>query len=382
MGHADRNAATSRGSAMLGARILGIALAKGLALPLALAAGVTAAPAPAATDPAALIEQGHWKEARALLEPRVAASPGDGEAARELAQVRMAYRDLTGAQQLAEKAVALDSKDARAHEVLAMVLGQRAQSAGPLQQFGLARRFKKEADAAVSLDPRRFDAQWGLMLFYWKAPGIVGGDRNKARAKAQEVSTLDATEGELALGRLGIESKDSTAALGHWRKAVELGPSNYEARATLAGLLLARNDWDGAAAQALEAKRIDPARSGAYTQLAIVDAHLSRWDDLDQVLEASRAASPGNLNAYYQAARLLITEGRELPSAERYLRLYLTAEPEAGTPLPAHAHWRLAQALEKQDKKEEAIAELEQAVKAKPDFTDAKKDLKRLKRRA
>ena len=67
---------------------------------------------------------------------------------------------------------------------------------------------------------------------------------------------------------------------------------------------------------------------------------------------------------------------------QRYLRLYLTAEPEAGTPLPAHAHWRLAQALEKQDKKEEAIAELEQAVKAKPDFTDAKKDLKRLKRRA
>ena len=132
MGHADRNTATSRGSAMLGARILGIALAKGLALPLALAAGVTAAPAPAATDPAALIEQGHWKEARALLEPRVAASPGDGEAARELAQVRMAYRDLTGAQQLAEKAVALDSKDARAHEVLAMVLGQRAQSAGCL----------------------------------------------------------------------------------------------------------------------------------------------------------------------------------------------------------------------------------------------------------
>ena len=48
-----------------------------------------------------------------------------------------------------------------------------AQHAGPLKQFGLARRFRKEAETAITLDPRRFDAQDGLMMFFLKVPGVT-----------------------------------------------------------------------------------------------------------------------------------------------------------------------------------------------------------------
>ena len=358
-----------------------IGLAALLALLIALAA--LAIPAPAlAAGASDLIERGHWKEARALLEPEVQAHPGDAAAICELSQVRMAYRDVDGALRLAEKAVALEPKNARAHEQLAMVLGEKASHAGALHQIGLARRFKREADAAVALDPGRLDAQWGLMLFYWKAPGIVGGDKNKARAQADRIAVVDAAKGELARARLAIEGHDTTAALAHWRKAVELGPQDYEARVTLASQLAARNDWEGAEQQALEAKRIDSGRSSAYALLAAADAHAGRWNDLDPLLDAARGAVPGNLSAYYQAARTLIVDGREFPRAERYLRAYLGGEPENGSPPLAAAHWRLAQALEKQGRKAEAIAELETALKARPDFEDAKKDLKRLKKQA
>ena len=41
-----------------------------------------------------LIEAGHWKQARAMLEPRVRANPSDAEAAALLSQVRSADGDL------------------------------------------------------------------------------------------------------------------------------------------------------------------------------------------------------------------------------------------------------------------------------------------------
>src|SRR5438046_2305210 len=84
----------------------------------------------------------------------------------------------------------------------------------------------------------------------------------------------------------------ATSPFTRWRKAVELAADNYEARFTLASQLAAHNDWTGAEQHALEAKRIDSARSGGYALVAAVDAHAERWSDLDAVLEASRAAVP------------------------------------------------------------------------------------------
>ena len=82
---------------------------------------------------------------------------------------------------------------------------------------------------------------------------------------------------------------------------------------------------------------------------------------------------------WYTAGRTLVTSSKDPVRAERCLRHYLSREPEISAPAHANAHWRLGQALEKQGKKDEAMAELAMAVKADPKLDDAKKDLKRLK---
>ena len=369
---------------MISARLRWLAIALGL-LALALLGGALApfaVPAPALAADAAetLIERGRWKEARALLEPRVAANPSDAVAAYLLSRVRTAFHDAAGALALAEKSVQLDGSNARYHEQLAMVLGEKAESAGKLQQIGLAKRFKKSADAAVALDPRRFDAQMALMIFHLKAPGIIGGDRKAARAKPDEIAKLDSVRGELARARYAAETKDSVAALAHAMKAVEVGPQDYSARVGLASRLFARGDGAAAERNAIAARQIDPGRGAAYALLAGIYAKDSRWAELDAVLVQAEANVPGNLLPHYSAARVLLTESREPARAERYLRRYLAVEPEGGAPLHPGARWRLAQALEKQGRKGEAIAELEAAVHARPDFDEAKKDLKRLRK--
>ena len=61
-------------------------------------------------SPEALVQTGHWKRARAVLEPRVQANPKDAQALFLLSQVRMAYRDFKDAVALAERAAAQNPK--------------------------------------------------------------------------------------------------------------------------------------------------------------------------------------------------------------------------------------------------------------------------------
>ncbi len=358
-----------------------LALAAGIALLLLALVPLAGPGAARAAEAPDLMERGRWKEARALLVPRVAAHPDDAEAAWLMSRVLDAFRDVPGALKLAEHAVALDGKDARYHEQLAMVVGESAQRANPLKQLGLAHRFRKEAEAAVALDPRRFEAQDGLLEFFLMAPGIAGGSKDKARDKAEEIAKLDPLKGAYARARIALANHDSTGALAQYHKAVEFAPGDYGARITLAGACAAHNDAAGAEREALEARRIDAGRVGAYVVLAAVRARQQRWAELDSTLAEAERNVPGNLAAHYQAARILVADRHEPAQAELLLRRYLTVEPEGGNPPWSGAHWRLGQALELEGRKPEAIAEVELAVRQRPDFEDAKKDLKRMKKR-
>jgi tetratricopeptide (TPR) repeat protein len=349
--------------------------------------GLLAAMAPiplanAAEDPLELIERGKWRQAKALVEPRLAANANDAEALWMMARIRVAYGDDKGALELAEKAVALDPNDARFHEALSLVLGQKAQNAGPVSQMRLAGKFKKEADRAVALDPRRYEAQNALLMFFLKAPGIAGGSKEKARAKADEILALDPVEGQLAHATLALEMKDTTAALDRYRKAVAAGPNSYDARISLArGLTFGDKTLTEAETHAVEARRIDPGRTGAWSLLAGLYAHARRWPELDALLVQAREAL-GHRTVEYSAARQMVVDRSDAQRAEKLLREYLAVEPEPGAPKKAHAHWRLGLALEQQNRGGEAVAELEAALKLDPELDPAKKDLKRMRKQS
>ncbi len=106
---------------------------------------------------------------------------------------------------------------------------------------------------------------------------------------------------------------------------------------------------------------------------------MQRWPELDALLAEAEKAVPDDVGPHYQAGRVLFQAGTDLERAERYLRKYLTQEPEGSEPRPAAAHWRLGQVLAKQGRKPEAISELQTSLRLEPDFEPAKKELRRLK---
>src|SRR5262245_47063108 len=148
-----------------------------------------------------LIAAGHWKRARAIVEARIHESPDDPLANYLLSQIRHAFGEHATPLPLAETAVALDGKVARYHRQLAEALGVTAQHAGAIQQLLLARRFRKQIDLALALDPRDTQALRDLVEFYLIAPSLLGGDTRKAAAMAQRIQAIDAAEGFLAQAR-------------------------------------------------------------------------------------------------------------------------------------------------------------------------------------
>jgi tetratricopeptide (TPR) repeat protein len=141
-----------------------------------------------------------------------------------------------------------------------------------------------------------------------------------------------------------------------------------------------RKKYDLAEKYALAVLKLDETRVGPYAVLGILYAAGERWQDLDTAMARAEKNVPEDYGPHYQAGKVLLFSGKDLPRAERYFRKYLTMEPEGGEPNHAAAHWRLGLVLEKEGKKPEAIAEMQEAVRAEPDFKAAKEDLRRLKK--
>ena len=278
-----------------------------------------------------LVADGHFKRALQVLEPRVKANPNDAEASALLSQVRLALGDRDNAMRLAEIAVRVEPKVADYHWRLAEAIGEQAERAGILKQFGLARRFKQEAEATIALDASNIDARFGLLVFYLKAPGIVGGDTKKAEQVITEIAKLDQAAGYLARVRLLTETKEAGDIDTLYAQAAATSKTVQtacESRSALMNRHIGATPprLEQAEQQARELIKIAPSRLDGYSGLAIIYATNDKFAELDAVLADAERHVPDNLNTYYQAGRVLHARGADLPRAERLLSI-LDASP-------------------------------------------------------
>lgn len=328
-----------------------------------------------------LIEQGHYKQARALLDKALTANPNDGDAMMQFAFVKLQFNEVQAATKLAERAVALKPNDAQAHAILADCYGQAAENAGMFEGLRLSHSFKKENDAALAIDPKNYEALHSYMQYYLEAPGMAGGSKSKAREMAERIAAIDPAKGARARIEIAWQEKQLDHLVELYQKAVAADADSYDNVVAMASLYAAQKwrDLPKAEEYALRSIKIDPRRGLGYGILAQVRALNEQWSQLDQVLVEAERAAPDNLVYYFRAGRVLVASGKDNLRAERYFRKYLTQAPEGNMPSLAEAHWQLGLALEKQGRRQDAIVEVEAAVKMEPQLKAAKEDLKRMK---
>jgi tetratricopeptide (TPR) repeat protein len=331
-------------------------------------------------DLESLIRAGHWKRARAIVEPRVKVHPDDSQACYYLAEVKFAFKDLRQALPLAQHAVELNGQNSNYHLELGKIFGELAARASMISAGTLAVKFRKQVEIAIQLDPGNVDALDAMALFKYQAPGIMGGNKEEAKSLAEKITLLNPAEGYLSLAELAELEKNPAQEEAFLIKAIEASPGNYDAHAELAKFYsrAPHTNYDGAAKQAHNALHLDPQRIEPYWILARVAAVQQRWSDLDQVLNAAERNVADDLRPFYEAGHVLMETGRELPRAESYAKKYLSHEPDGEEPDAADGHRLLGLVLEKEGRKDEARAEISAALTLRPDFKAAKEDLKRI----
>lgn len=363
-------------------------------LPLCIGFCVAAAQASAqpATDATTgqLIEAGHYLRAEKNVHAELQHAPNDPHTLIYLSVVDWAFNRLDAAIASAERAVATAPNYAETHAHLADAVGSKlvASTAGMMERMSLAHRFRKEIDRTLELDPNNVDALQDLAQFYWHAPGIVGGDKQKARQTADRLFQLSPFRGASAradfAGDEADPSRRNAAVQAIWRSAVAARPNDYDCRAALAAAYLEDagdpNHLAAAEADAQHALALDPSRISAYNTLAVVYARTGRWDQMDTLLKQGRDRVPDDRTPEFLVANAILSGnmGPQLQRAEVLLRDYLAQTPEGQEPSHASAHWRLGLVLEKQGRRSDAVRELQTAIAQDGSLEAARRDLKRL----
>ncbi|WP_321471962.1 tetratricopeptide repeat protein [uncultured Paludibaculum sp.] len=328
-----------------------------------------------------LLELGHFKRAKSIVEAELRANAKDAQAHAWMAKILINFNDMEGAFAAAERAVAISPNNAAFQGQLAEAAAMMADKSNPLKGFGYVRRMKKAIDTALAIDPKNTDTLLVEMMFAWKAPAIAGGDRKQAVRIADRIVSISPVWGYLAHARL-LQDQGQDAVTEEWlKKAVQAAPGFYRARVSLARFYCctARNKrMDMAEKAANDAIAVDPSASGAYEVLARVYATQQRWADLDNLVARAEKAVPDDLGAYESAARALMEIGQDFRRAERYLNKYLSQPAEGRQPSHAEALWVMANLYIKEGRKADAIRELQAALRIQTDYEPAKADLKRI----
>lgn len=292
-------------------------------------------------------EASDYSRAILVLQEAAAKDPNKGEIQLLLAKSYLELQEHDAAIRSAEKAVAIDPQNSVYHEWLGKAYGEKADHAGWFSAMSLAKKARKEFQAAVELDGKNYSARQALIEFDCSAPGIVGGGEEKAQPHIKELLVRDAAEGHYAAGNCRRQKKDFAAADEEFTKALESHPKSAE-------LIYDVGDY--------AVKRGQPERLMAVAEIG------------------ERAAPNDPRGDFYRGVGLVLK--REKPEeAERLLQEYAKKAPKrSGYPTPAAAHVWLGRLYENKNDTECARKEFENALQLDPKNKMAQEGLKKIKK--
>ena len=289
-----------------------------------------------------LLASGHVDEAIQALQQQVSHSASDAESQNLLCRAYFMSDQWDRGIAACERARDLDPQNSLYHLWLGRIYGEKADHSGFLAAAGLAKKVRTSFERAVELDPNNSEARTDLAEFYFEAPAMVGGGKDKAREQAGALMPLNPGMAHWVLARIASKEKDAAGAEREYRAAIEA--------------------THGAAQ--------------AWLHLAQFLAHANRLDEMEQALRTMESSPLDRPDALMDAASLLLRTGRAYLLAARMLRRYLSSPIEEGPAFKAHDY--LGQVLEKQGDRRAAAEEYRAALALFHSDARAAENLKRV----
>jgi tetratricopeptide (TPR) repeat protein len=288
-------------------------------------------------------DNGNYSGAISTLQPAALQTPLDGEVYYWLGRNYYELHDYDNSVANLEKAVSIDPKNSVYHQWLGEAYGGKADKE---RSFSLARKVKKEFQAAVSLNESNTQARRDLEEFCLDAPWIVGGSKDEALEQANAIAAVDPIAGHLA------------HAL-YFREAMKSNPQ-------------AENEYK----QVLAAK---PKKLEPYFEVADFYVAQNRPADVETAIQAAAAVSTNDPRLGFYRGVEGVLANQNLPDAERDLKSFLATTPDRSD-WPSHASARvwLGRLYELLGRTADAAEQYRAALQLDPGRKDARVRLDKL----
>ena len=287
---------------------------------------------------------GNYTSAMNTLRAFVSQNPANAADHFWLGRCYYEVRDYTNAVSELEKATQLDPNSSVYHDWLGRAYGALADQK---KSFLLARRVKKEFQAAVQADGANIDARRDLEEYLLDAPWIVGGSKDDALAQVNAIAQVSPVEGHLAMARYELELGKPDLAVNEFNSALALKP-----------------------------QAIDP-----YLEGALYFSQQGNGAEVTTLVEQGAQVSPKDSRLPFYRGVAHVLTGTDFPLAEENLKSYIASTPDRSDwPSHAEARYWLGQLYEKQGNKMAAAEQYRDALSLDPDDRDAKHALSQLEK--
>lgn len=291
-------------------------------------------------------QQDDYASAKALLTPYRDKNKKDADILALLGQTEAGLRNLEEAESLLAKAVKIKPDNADYQHWYATASCNMASNASMFSALGYAKRCKKAYEKALELAPDNPRSYIALGSYYAQAPGMAGGDKQRALELAQQLKTIDAIQGSLLqLKATDLSDEATFNNLLADDPLLKQRPESYFSR----GMALSRDDK----------------HSDAISYFTQALAQPAADEDAQATQQMAR----------YQLARSAVKGKTSLDEGVVAIKQFIADEPEA-----EFAEWaqlRLGQLLIMQQQTEQAQAIL-QPLLASTDDDKIKDELKKL----
>jgi tetratricopeptide (TPR) repeat protein len=154
-----------------------------------------------------LIKDAQYEEAKNLLEMIIDKDDQNDSAYYLLGRTWMMLKDFDEAEEMFEEAIELNDRDADYQFWLGQAYANDAMQSNIISQAFLAPKILTQYERTVELDSNHIGGRTGLTNFYLQAPGIMGGDVDKAMEQGKALVKLDEERGRLALANIWINKE-------------------------------------------------------------------------------------------------------------------------------------------------------------------------------
>jgi tetratricopeptide (TPR) repeat protein len=271
-------------------------------------------------------------------------TPHYGESLYYLGKIYSEQNKLSEAQGFLEKAVGQDPQNPEFHMALGTVYTQRVMQSNTLMQAMYAGKIKSSFEKVAELDNQNIIARWYLFGFYARAPKAMGGDINKSKKMANEITKINAAEGSRAWGQIYYIEEKFDEADKAFRRALSLQPDSLLNHISLGNFF----------------------------------ANREKYSEAFQIYENAIKKFPDNRNLLFQIGRTSSISGEKPESGIMALKKYIESAPDKNSSSLAGTYYHLGNIEQKRGNIQLARRNFEIALKLNPDHKPSREALEKL----